>query len=101
MERRKIKLTQLSSPHPIAAMSLKRMLCSAVLLHYQQTDNLFDSASRERERESRDVPHTLPRSRFPISINRFLLSITDCASVFFVFFCFPPLAFQGQAKLAD
>lgn len=31
-------------------MSLKRMLCSAVLLHYQQTDNLFDSASRERER---------------------------------------------------
>lgn len=80
-EKEKIKLTQLSSPHPIPAMSLKRMLCSAVLLHYQQTDNLFDSASREYC----DVQYTLPHSPFPISINSFLLSNTVCASFFFFF----------------
>lgn len=81
-KKEKIKLTQLSSPHPIPAMSLKRMLCSAVLLHYQQTDNLFDSASREYC----DVQYTLPHSPFPISINSFLLSNTVGASFFFFFF---------------
>lgn len=43
----KMKRAQASPPHPTSAMSLKRMLCSAALLHYQETVNLFDSASGE------------------------------------------------------
>lgn len=74
---RKIKRAQLSPRHPIAAMSLKRMLCSAVLLHYQQTDNLFDSASRESAAMC-CACYTL----LPISINSFLLVIAACASAF-------------------
>lgn len=74
---RKIKRAQLSPQHPIAAMSLKRMLCSAVLLHYQQTDNLFDSASRESA-----AMCCACYALLPISINGFLLVIAACASAF-------------------
>lgn len=75
-EKGKIKLTRLSSPHPTPATSLKRMLCSAVLLHYQQADNLFDSPSRN----NCDVLHMLPHSPFPISINSILVPNKVCAS---------------------
>lgn len=93
---RKIKRAQLSARHPTAAMSLKRMLCSAVLLHYQQTDNLFDSASRERAQRcaAHAAPPCQPRPPLPISINGFLLVIAACARLLF----FPPVANQGQAE---
>lgn len=89
---RKIKRAQLSPRHPIAAMSLKRMLCSAVLLHYQQTDNLFDSASRESAAMC-CACYTL----LPISINSFLLVV---AGPRVCFFFFPPAANQGRAERA-